>query len=112
MVSINRTADRSWRSDGRPGVQFAVLRLHGAEGATLITRFQSGVSGGQHAHPAGEELLVLEGECEVNGVRLRAGDYLYTPPGERHELVALTDTTVFVHLPKLPIYDDVAQKAD
>ena len=49
-------------------------------------------------------MLILEGECEVSGMRLSTGDYLYTPPGEDHELVALTDTTVFVQLPRLPIY--------
>jgi hypothetical protein len=29
-VEINRTATRKWRPDGREGVEFAVLRIHGA----------------------------------------------------------------------------------
>jgi quercetin dioxygenase-like cupin family protein len=105
MTNPNRRIDRSWHTAPTPGVTYAVLRSHGdGEGATLITRFAAGTRGGHHHHPGGEELLILEGECEANGIRLSQGDYLYTPPGEDHELVALTDTKVFVHLPKLPIY--------
>ena len=105
MTNLNRSADRSWRAAPKAGVTYAVLLSHGAgEGATLITRFAAGTRGGRHHHPSGEELLILKGECEVNGIRLSQGDYLYTPPGEDHELVALTDTTVFVQLPRLPIY--------
>jgi hypothetical protein len=74
-VEINRTATRKWRPDGREGVEFAVLRIHGAgEGVTLVTRFRGGTARGDHGHPGGEELYVLEGECELNGVALRKGD--------------------------------------
>lgn len=103
--TVSRCAGRAWRED-RPGVSYALLRPHdGAAGATLITRFAAGVRGGRHDHPGGEELYVLEGECEVDNVRLLPGDYLYTPANRKHELKALTDTTVLVVLPKLPIYD-------
>ena len=105
MTNPNRRIGRSWHAAPTPGVTYAVLRSHGdGEGATLITRSAAGTRGGHHHHPGGEELLILEGECEVSGIRLSQGDYLYTPPGEDHELVALTDTTVFVQLPRLPIY--------
>lgn len=105
-VEFTAVADRQWRPTDRAGVTYAVLRVHGAgEGATVLTRFTAGTAGGQHLHPGGEELYVIAGTCAVNGVQLRTGDYLYTPPGERHELVALTDTVVLVHLPRLPIYD-------
>lgn len=104
-LTASRMADRTWRED-RPGVRYAVLRAHGeSEGATLVTRFAAGTSGGRHSHPGGEELFVLEGDCEVDGVRLGPGDYLHTPEGEAHELIALSDTTVLVVLPKLPVYD-------
>ncbi len=104
MTNLNRAANRNWLAAPTPGVTYAVLHSAG-EAATLITRFAAGTRGGRHHHPGGEELLILQGECEVNGIRLSAGDYLYTPPGDDHELVALTDTTVFVQLPKLPVYE-------
>ena len=110
MTNPSRKSDRSWQPAATPGVTFTVLRSHGTgEGVTLITRFAAGTRGGAHFHPGGEELLILEGECEVDGIRLQESDYLYTPPGEindRHELVAFTDTTVYVQLPKLPVYGD------
>ena len=105
MTNLSKKSDRAWQQAPTPGVTFAVLRSHDeGEGVTLLTRFAAGTRGGEHHHPGGEELLILEGECEVNGVRLRQGDYLYTPPGDHHELVAFTDTTVYVQLPKLPVY--------
>jgi quercetin dioxygenase-like cupin family protein len=32
----------------------------------------------------------------IGGVDLVAGDYLYTEAGEEHDVVALTDATIFV----------------
>lgn len=104
-----RQVGRLWRNGETPGVQFALLKLHEASGgATVLTRFAAGVRGGRHAHPGGEELFVIEGRCAVDDVTLSAGDYLYTPPGASHELVAETDTLVLVLLPKLPVYEPSA----
>jgi quercetin dioxygenase-like cupin family protein len=108
MAKVNKSSDRDWLPAPTPGVTYTLLRMHGEnEGATYLTRFAAGTRGGKHVHPGGEELLILEGECELNGVSMRAGDYMYTPPGEGHELVALTDTLVYVQLPKHPIYEKV-----
>ena len=96
-----------WHGTGNTGVTFAVLRRHGDgedSGATLMTRFSAGTAGGWHTHPGGEELYVIRGRCRLNGLDLRAGDYVYTPVGEAHELVAIDDTEVLVVLPKRPLY--------
>ncbi len=106
----DRPEERTWRDGEALGVQFALLKLHeDSGGATVLTRFAAGARGGRHAHPGGEELFVLEGRCLVDEVALSAGDYLYTPPGASHELIAETDTLVIVFLPKLPIYEPRAQ---
>ena len=105
-AEANRQSDRIWRAGQAPGVQFALLKLHETSGgASVLTRFAAGAHGGRHMHPEGEELFVIEGRCTIDGMALSAGDYLFTPPGASQELIAETDTLVFVMLPKLPIYE-------
>lgn len=100
---------RQWQANGRNAGEYAVLRVHdGQEGATILLRFAAGAVSGRHGHPGGEELFVLEGDCEVGGHRLAQGDFLYTPPGEDHDLTALADTVLLLHLPKLPIFETEA----
>ena len=86
-----------------PGVQFQLLKAD-TDGVSALTRFDAGVRGAWHAHPEGEELLMLQGEVEIGGAVLRAGDYLETPAGEGHQVTALTSALMFVRLPKPPVY--------
>ncbi|MEZ4809269.1 MAG: cupin domain-containing protein [Allomuricauda sp.] len=51
---------------------------------TILLKFEKEASYPYHNHPAGEELMVLEGSCFVNDVMLEKGDYLYTPPNAKH----------------------------
>jgi quercetin dioxygenase-like cupin family protein len=39
---------------------------------------------------------VLAGTVRIGGEELGAGDYLYTTPGEEHDVYAVTDATIFV----------------
>jgi quercetin dioxygenase-like cupin family protein len=39
---------------------------------------------------------VLSGNVLIGGVELSQGDYLYTQPGEEHEVIALADAIIFV----------------
>ena len=68
-----------------PGVAIRVLRRDTATGgSTSVLRFEAGARFPVHDHPGGEEVYVLEGDLHVGPDHLRAGDYLYTPPGGRH----------------------------
>lgn len=108
-AQFNAEATRQWLPSDRNAGEYAVLRVHESqEGATILLRFAAGAASGRHGHPAGEELYILEGECEVDGRRLAQGDFLYTPAGEDHDLIALSDTVMLLHLPKLPTFDTVA----
>jgi quercetin dioxygenase-like cupin family protein len=40
--------------------------------------------------------VVLAGTVAIGGVELAPGDYLFTSPGEEHDVVALTDAMIFV----------------
>jgi quercetin dioxygenase-like cupin family protein len=104
-ASFKPSRDHTWISAGRAGVDMVVLDMHASGGVSVLTRFAPGVRGGRHSHPGGEELLVISGRCTLDSVTLEAGDFVATPPGESHELVALEETVVFVRLPQLPVYE-------
>jgi len=50
----------------------------------------------RHAHEGTEEVVVLAGTVRIGGVEPAGGDYLFTTPGEEHDVVAVTDATIFV----------------
>lgn len=67
---------------------------------TFLLRFEPGASYPYHNHPAGEELLVLEGSCILEETVLQAGDYLYTPAGFRHSVRSETGCTLLLIVPE------------
>ncbi|MFM7735796.1 MAG: cupin domain-containing protein [Alphaproteobacteria bacterium] len=86
--------------------RFRILRLHDAGGATVEVSVRTGVEGKPHRHPAGEELVMLEGQVEIDGIVLGPGDYLHTAPGAIHRARAVTDARFVLVLPTLPEYLD------
>lgn len=50
----------------------------------------------RHVHQGTEEVVVLGGRVRIGEVELHEGDYLYTQPGEEHDVVALLDSIIFV----------------
>lgn len=87
-----------------PGVRYQLLKADD-HGLATLTAFEAGVVGSWHTHPSGEELLMISGEVEIEGARLGPGDYLETPAGARHRVIAKTDALMFVRLPALPVYE-------
>ena len=39
---------------------------------------------------------MLSGTVSIRGVELMPGDYLFTVPGEEHDVVAVSDAVIFV----------------
>ena len=99
-----RRADLTWIEHG-PGSRFAVLEVPPTGGVITLTRFDAGAVGGWHNHPGGEQLYMVFGHIRLDGHDLRGGDFLFTPPGVRHQVEALEDSELFVVLPQLPVYD-------
>jgi len=88
-VQLVRTNEPDWKPLNEPGVSgisVKVLRFDEENGRapTILLKFEAGATYPAHDHPAGEEVFVLEGEVAFGKHHLRAGDYLYTPPGGKH----------------------------
>ena len=97
---VKRAADREWMSAGYEGADRAVLRLSKEEGRTSIVRMQAGSRGPRHKHAAGEDVLVLSGKVVIAGQTLLPGDYMYTDPGEEHDVEALEDSVIYASTPR------------
>ena len=88
-VQLVRTNESAWKPLNEPGISglsVKVLRFDKGKGRarTILLRFEPGATYPAHDHPAGEEVFILEGEVTFGKHHLRAGDYLYTPPGGKH----------------------------
>jgi len=98
---VVRTATAEWKPSTVPGVSVKVLRRDKTTGeSTSLVRFEPGTRFPAHNHPAGEEIFVLEGDFQVGRHRLTSGDYLYTPPNEKHAASTEGGCLVLVTLPK------------
>ncbi len=71
--------------DAKPGVvsSMALTRLGDPVGATLLA-FAKGESVSEEEYPGDTLYYLVEGEAEVNRVRMCAGDVLKVPAGVSH----------------------------
>ncbi len=67
---------------------------------SFLLKFEKGASYPYHNHPAGEELFVLEGSCIIEGITLKQGDYLYTPPNFKHGVTSKTGCVLYFIVPE------------
>ena len=80
------TSAMAWEASPMPGVWRKPLARAAAEHGhtTSIVRYDPGSSFSPHAHPLGEEILVLEGTFADDHGEYPAGTYLRNPPGSTH----------------------------
>lgn len=84
MTLTVRPQERDWEAY-IPGIERKILHLDKAEGMHIVLyKVQPGASVIEHTHVLTEECLVLEGQIEVNGVVIRAGELHLGFPGIRH----------------------------
>ena len=102
-VQHQAVEDRAFMAWG-DGAEIAILRSHPSGGVTTLTRFFAGATGRWHSHPGGEELFVLSGRARVGSTEVKQGDYLYTPPGAAHDVLAHEETLFLLVLPEPPDY--------
>lgn len=83
---VVETARQPWVQSPRPGVWRKPLAREEAERghATSIVRYDPGARFSAHDHPAGEEILVLEGTFSDETGDYPAGTYFRNPQGFRH----------------------------
>jgi quercetin dioxygenase-like cupin family protein len=90
-----------WRALKVPGVSVKVLRRDAESGAsTALVKLEAGARFPAHNHPAGEEVLVLEGDVLIGAHRLGPGDFLYTPPDGKHAASSQGGCVFLVVLPR------------
>ncbi|MBX2947556.1 MAG: cupin domain-containing protein [Cyclobacteriaceae bacterium] len=84
------------------GIYVKSLRRDEAENRSpsILLRFEPGAKYPYHNHPAGEEIFVMEGTAIIEGQKLSAGDYLYTPPGFKHSVTTETGCTLMLVIPQ------------
>jgi quercetin dioxygenase-like cupin family protein len=98
---VVRAGDDGWRELKIPGVSVKALRRDpDTKASTALVKLAPGARFPAHNHPAGEEVLVLEGDVLIGPDRLQAGDYLYTPPDGKHAASSQGGCVFLVTLPR------------
>ncbi len=89
-----------WIPSPQPGVMRRPLDRRGAESgrATSIVRYEPGAAFPAHAHPGGEEILVLDGVFADDAGTYPAGTYILNPDGSRHAPRSEHGCVLFVKL--------------
>jgi len=93
---LNRNAGREWKQTDYAGIERALFRNNETGGRSSFIRLKEGCRFPRHAHQGTEEVVVIAGRASLGGTVMEAGDYLFTEPGEEHDVVALTDCVLFV----------------
>jgi quercetin dioxygenase-like cupin family protein len=93
---VKKAAGREWQATDHPGIERRLFRNNETGGRSSMVRLARGSRFPRHAHQGTEEVVVLSGSVRIGGVELGAGDYLFTSPGEEHDVVAMSDETIFV----------------
>lgn len=93
---VNKAAEREWKATDYPGIDRSLFRSNETGGRSSVVRLTKGSRFPRHAHHGSEEVVVLTGTVRIGGVELRAGDYLFTSPGEEHDVFAVSDASIFV----------------
>jgi quercetin dioxygenase-like cupin family protein len=95
-VLVNKAATRDWKATDYPGIERSLFRNNETGGRSSVVRLERGSRFPRHAHHGTEEVVVLSGTVSIGGVELTEGDYLFTTPGEEHDVVAVSDASIFV----------------
>lgn len=93
-------AQLPWIASPMPGVDRRMLYRVGAEQAraTSLVRYDANSHFASHEHPAGEEIVVLEGVFQDEHGSYPQGTYLRNPPGSLHAPGSVDGCIIFVRL--------------
>ncbi len=96
MVPEDEGGCARWVKTPYEGVSICVLHHNNVEGGAAFLRLEAGARFPVHSHPGGEEAYVIRGSVAMGGEILRAGDFMWTPPGGVHDMTATVRSLVFV----------------
>lgn len=97
---VVETAEQDWIASPSSSVWRKPLEREAAEHGhtTSIVRFEAGSSFSRHAHPRGEEILVLDGVFSDEHGDHGPGSYIRNPPGSAHSPCSHEGCELFVKL--------------
>ncbi|GAA5219292.1 cupin domain-containing protein [Corallincola platygyrae] len=103
-----------WQKSPSPGVHRVMLDRIGEEKAraTSLVRYAPGSHFDSHQHPAGEEILVLEGDFNDEHGSYPAGTYLRNPDGTSHSPFSNNGCVLWVKLRQFQADDQVQARLD
>ena len=93
---VRKAIGREWKATDYSGIERSLFRSNDTGGRSSLVRLKKGSRYPRHAHHGTEEVVVLEGRVSIGGEELSTGDYLFTAPGEEHDVVAVSDAVIFV----------------
>ena len=93
---VNKESNREWVATDYAGIERSLFRNNDEGGRSSVVRLSSGAKFPRHAHNGTEEVVVLAGTVRIGGMELSSGDYLFTQPGEEHDVVAVVAAVIFV----------------
>lgn len=84
------------------GIYLKILRFDEQQqrSPTILLKFEPGAAYPYHNHPGGEEIFVMQGSCFINEIELHSGDYLFTPPGFKHNVRTETGCELMLVIPE------------
>ena len=104
---IVRKNEKEWQPLVENGIEYKgiwvkslLFNKEQGRSTSIQLKFEPGASYPYHNHPAGEEVLVLQGEAIIENQILSEGDYLYTPPGFKHAVHSKTGCILFFMVPQ------------
>ncbi|MDC6363389.1 MULTISPECIES: cupin domain-containing protein [Flavobacteriaceae] len=104
---ITKSEKKAWQPLVESGVHYEGIYVKSLRfdketnrSKAILLKFEKGASYPYHVHPAGEEILVLEGSCQIHHETLTQGDYLYTPPKGKHSVISNTGCVLFLLIPE------------
>lgn len=95
------TEKQSWLPGLVRGLEVMPLHTFGTENVALV-RWAPGTVFQAHSHPAGEEILVIDGIFQDEYGSYPAGSWLRNPPGSVHRPWSETGCTIWVKTGHLP----------
>ncbi|MDY0744665.1 cupin domain-containing protein [Paucibacter sp. R3-3] len=114
QAALVRAHEHCWTRSPQAGVERVMLDRVGGEQAraTSLVRYAPGSQFPAHAHPGGEEILVLSGTFSADGEDHPAGCYLRNPPGSAHRPSSCEGALIFVKLGQMGADERSALRVD
>lgn len=106
--------EHRWVPSPQAGVTRMMLDRLGGEHAraTSLVRYAPASVFPAHAHPGGEEILVLSGTFSDDSGHHGPGCYLRNPPGSAHQPCSAEGALIFVKLWQMPADDTCTVRTD